>query len=456
MLLISIFFVNGLLAKEIKVSSQASFDNAIRAALPNDEIVWMTGMYSDIFMNVTKSNMTIKAKVAGRTIFTGKSRVNVDGSHVKLIGFQFLNGNIEGKNVIQTKGSDNLFAQINIARYTSGKYLVIKEQCQRVKVSYCNFENRLNLHDRNIVSVLVNENQPGFHKIEYSSFKNFKGKGGDMGIEPIRIGVSTQKEYSSKSIVEYCYFTQCNGDGEIISNKAADNVIRYNTFINNPVSELVLRHGDRASVYGNFFLNGKGGVRIKEGEHHAVFNNYFSGLKDRSIIVQSTKEDPVRNVVIAHNTFVKTGGVKLGGSKSDYEPKKIDVINNIFVDPVKSWILNPTGSEVFLGNMYLGNLGVSSLKGMKRVDTLLEKNKAGFYQISSNSPAINASVSNLLHIPKNKGVSADETLVYDILKMNRPKSASQKDVGCWEFKQGGEVIPHVSKFNTGPRYLKKP
>jgi len=437
------------------VSSQVGFDNAHRAAFPNDEIVWMPGTYSDIFMNITKSDITVRAKFPGKTIFSGKSRLNVDGSKVKLIGFQFLGGDIGNKNVIQTKGSNNLFSQINISGYRSWKYLVIKKESKRVKVSYCNFENRLNLDDKNILSIVVDEDKPGFHVIQYCSFKNFKGKGRDMGIEPIRIGVSTQKEYSSKSVVEYCYFTQCNGDGEIISNKSADNVIRYNTFDNNPLSELVLRHGDGAAVYGNFFLNGKGGVRIKEGACHAVFNNYFSGLTERSIIVQSTEADPVRNITIAFNTFVKTGEIKLGGPKSGFSPKKINIVNNIFMKPIKSCLSKPTGSEFILGNMYFGNLGIPEIKGMKKMNVLMDRNKSGFYQINSASPARDVSVSNIPHISRNKELNVDVMLTHDILKKVRPKSASKKDIGCWEFQAGTELVPHVTKFNTGPRYLKK-
>ena len=53
-----------------------------------------------------------------------------------------------------------------------------------------------------------------------------------------------------------------------------------NTFENNTKAELVLRHGSEAVVYGNFFLNGKGGVRVREGQDHYIFNNYFYELKD--------------------------------------------------------------------------------------------------------------------------------------------------------------------------------
>lgn len=455
LVLFSFAAYNTMNAKDTEVTSQAEFDAALKSAKANDAIIWLPGTYSDILMNVSKSRITIKAKVIGKTIFTGRSWLHVTGSHVKLIGFQFLDGNVGRENVIETSGSDNLFFEINVSGYTSWKYLVIKKKSQRVKVSYCNFENRINLDDKNILSILVNEDQLGLHKVQYCTFKNFNGDGGDMGIEPIRIGVSTQKEFSSRSVVEYCYFTQCNGDGEIISNKAADNVFRYNTFEDNPLGELVLRHGDGASVYGNFFLNGKGGVRIKEGENHAVFNNYFSGLTGRSIVVQNTKLDPVRNITIAYNTFVKTAKVKLGGNKPEYQPKRVVISNNLFIEPTESSLADPTGTESWLGNMYYGNLGIPECKGLEKGNPLLEQNDLGFYQMSFRSPAINASVSGgLTIIPKIPEQNADFSMHYDIMKQTRPKEVEKKDLGCWEFQVGSKVYPFATKLNTGPSYLR--
>jgi hypothetical protein len=85
-----------------------------------------------------------------------------------------------------------------------------------------------------VVEVQVAENQPGYHVIRYCSFKNHTapaGTGSDYGIEALRIGYSFQSKFISRTIVEYCYFTKCNGDGEIISSKACENIFRYNTFL---------------------------------------------------------------------------------------------------------------------------------------------------------------------------------------------------------------------------------
>ena len=181
-----------LLAEKYIVNSQAEFDDALAMVSTNDSIVWKPGIFKDIYMDVDKNNLVIIAEVLGNTKFTGASKVNITGSYVTLKGFQFIDGNIGDDYVINTTGSHNVFTELNIEGYTSYKYLVIREECQYVEVSYCNFENRINLDDQNILSILVDDTNPGYHTIRYCSFKNFDGTGNDMGIEPIRIGLSTQ------------------------------------------------------------------------------------------------------------------------------------------------------------------------------------------------------------------------------------------------------------------------
>ena len=279
-------FQIGLSQTRFDVSSLAEFNAAHASASAGDSIVWKSGNYSDIFMDITKDDLIVTAAFPGTVVFDGASKVEIDGDHVTFSGLQFIGGNIGTDHVIRIWGDDVLVTEVNIANYTSYKYLIVDEESQRTTISYSNFENRINLDDQNILSILVDENVPGYHTIHYCSFKNFEGTGNDMGIEPIRIGVSTQARFNSRTIVEYCYFTNCDGDGELISNKASQNVIRYNTFEDNSKAELVLRHGDEAIVYGNFFLNNMGGVRVREGSNHFIYNNYLEGLDRRSKFLQ--------------------------------------------------------------------------------------------------------------------------------------------------------------------------
>lgn len=440
-------------ANKYIVNSQAEFNTALGFATTNDSIVWEPGLYSDIYMNISKSNLVVIAQVLGATKFTGASKVNISGDYVTLKGFQFIDGNIGTSFVINTTGSHNLFEDLNIAGYTSYKYLVINAQCQYNVVRYCNFENRINLDDQNILSVLVDSTTPGYHTIQYCSFKNFDGTGNDMGIEPIRIGVSTQKEFISRSIVEYCYFTQCNGDGEIISNKARQNVFRYNTFENNPLAELVLRHGDEGVVYGNFFLNGMGGVRVREGKNHVIFNNYFSGLTKRSIFLQNESSDPLDFINVAFNTFVNSAEIILGGSGS-FKPTNVTFANNIFSKPANDELLtDPTNTEEWIGNIYFGDLGITKPAGITELDPKLTLNGNGFYGLTDDSPAIDAAQSGYPAMPQYPGLVIDNEILFDVMEQARPSDIPSKDIGCSEYPQNISIKPIATEANTGPSYF---
>ncbi|MEP2274652.1 MAG: chondroitinase-B domain-containing protein [Reichenbachiella sp.] len=434
------------------VSTQAGFDDAMQNASAGDSIIWESGSYQDIFMDIDKDGVIVTAEKSGGVSVTGASKVEIPADDVTLSGIQFLSGDIGTDHVIQIDGSDVLVTQINIKDYTSYKYLIIDELSQRVIVSYSNFENRLNLDDQNILSILVDENTPGYHKVQYCSFKNFDGTGNDMGIEPIRIGVSTQAEYESRSIVEYCYFTNCDGDGELISNKAAQNVFRYNTFENNTKAELVLRHGDQGVVYGNFFINNMGGVRVREGQNHFIYNNYFEGLDKRSIYLQNEESDPLENIHIYFNTIVNSAAVLLGGEGS-FEPKGVVFANNLFAQPTESLFEDATGNETWIANLTEGTLGITRPDGLTEVDLELETNSEGYLQIGSGSAAIDEGASEYPAIPTIEGLDIDEDILLDLMRQTRPTDAATKDVGAFEYSADGVVKPHVNESNTGPIYL---
>ena len=449
----SLLLLSSLNAEVYYASSQQEFDDAHDNAALNDSIIWLSGIYSDIYMNIVKDHLVVAAENLGGTIFTGESRVNITGDYITLQGFQFLDGNIGTKDVINTTGSYNLFTQINIRAYISYKYLRVREESQYVNITYCNFENRLNLDDQNILSILVDEENPGYHKIQYCSFKNFDGTGNDMGIEPIRIGLSTQADHISRSLVEYCYFTQCNGDGEIISSKASQNVFRFNTFENNPKAELVLRHGSEAIVYGNFFLDGKGGIRVREGQNHYIYNNYFFDMDDRAIYLQNEDSDPLDNINIAYNTVIDCSEIILGGNGND-KPTNVTFANNIFSDPDDNIFEDPTGTETWISNISFGDLGITlPASGITMINPQLVENSEGFFGLAQTSPAINAAQPGYSFLPQFESMdNIDTEVLFDLMGQSRPTSIAEKDLGCNEYPHIILIQPIATEDNTGPSY----
>ncbi|MFK7905544.1 MAG: chondroitinase-B domain-containing protein [Chitinophagales bacterium] len=446
-------FTNTVNAEVFKVSSQSEFNSAQDDAAVNDSIIWESGTFSNIYMNITKSRLFIAAETLGQTVFNGNSKVKVSSDYITMQGFQFIGGDIGTSDVFSIYGSYCHFTQINIRAYRSYKYLRIREVCQYNSVTYCNFENRLNLDDQNILSILVDDTNPGYHKVQHCSFKNFEGEGNDMGIEPIRIGVSTQADFNSRSLVEYCYFTKCDGDGEIISSKAGQNVYRYNTFEDNPKAELVLRHGSEAIVYGNFFLKGKGGVRVREGQDHYIYNNYFYDIDDRPIFLQNEDSDPLDNINVAFNTVINCEPVILGGAGS-FDPTNVTISNNIFADPKEFLFADRTRNETWIGNIAFGTIGLL-LEGheMTVIDPLLEENSAGFFGLSENSPAINTALPGYADLPQFEGMDpVDANVRFDLMGQERPQSIEERDMGCNEYPHNVLIRPIATEANTGPTY----
>ncbi len=447
-------FTQNVNAETFKVSSQSEFDSAQSNAAINDSIIWESGTFSNIYMNITKSRLFIAAEELGQTVFNGNSRVRVSGDYITMQGFQFVGGNIGTGDVFGIYGSYGLYTQINIRAYRSYKYLRIREEGRYNSVTYCNFENRLNLDDQNILSILVDNVNPGYNKVQYCSFKNFEGEGNDMGIEPIRIGVSTQADFNSRSLVEYCYFTKCDGDGEIISSKAGQNVYRYNTFENNPKAELVLRHGSEAIVYGNFFLNGKGGVRVREGQDHYIYNNYFYDIQDRPIFLQNEASDPLDNINIAFNTVINCEPVILGGAGGSNEPTNVTIANNVFADPKEFLFIERTRDETWISNLASGDVGLLlEADEMTIADPKLVENSAGFFGLSANSPAINAALSGYADLPQFEGMDpVDANVRFDLMGQERPQAIEERDLGCNEYPHNTLIQPIATEENTGPSY----
>jgi len=434
------------------VSSVAEYNMVQAQANAGDTIVWIPGVYTDINMSLNKDGLIVTAIPHGSVLFTGVSRAIISANDVTFAGFQYVGGTIGTLDVIRVFGSDVLITQVNIQNYTSHKYLRVYEESRRTTISYCNFENRLNLDDQNILSILV-DNEPGFHKIQHCSFKRFDGFGGDMGIEPIRIGVSSQGNLDSRTLVEYCYFTRCNGDGEIISHKARQNVYRYNTFEDNPFSELVLRHGDEGIIYGNFFLDNRGGVRIREGSNHFIYNNYFEDIDDRAIWLMNDPADPLSDIHIYHNTIVNSDRVRLG-SNGNNPPANVTIANNIFANPTGNLFSEDTESETWLGNIFFGDLGIDSPPtGLVNLDPQLAENPEGFLQPEANSPVIAAASAGYPEIPLYPGMDYDNELLLDLMQQSRPTSITNQAVGASEFSSTVNVQPHATELNTGPSYL---
>lgn len=435
-------------AKSYTVSTPKEYNAAEGQAKPGDTIIWKSGTFSDIRWEITKDNICIRAAVAGKTIFTGDSRVEIKSGFVTFSGFQFAGGKTDG-DVCKVSGSNNVMEHLNFSNYHSKYYLNIVPGCQHNTIRYCNFEQKPEDIQSSVVQVQVDEKLPGYHVISRCSFKNHSAPpnaGGDYGIEALRIGYSFQAKFISRTTVEYCYFYKCNGDGEVISSKARENIYRYNTFENNGESHLTLRHGSDNVVYGNFFIGGAG-IRIKEGQNQMVYNNYFNTGKYWSVKLENYKVDPLKNIVIAHNTFAGSGPLRLGG-KGNFPPDQVLISNNLFYKPWSDVLEDSTGKERYQGNACVEMKNLPSISGFyaSNIGSLINTN--GLYQPVKSVSEGKYTALPILDIPE---LNDDPEISLDIAQ--NPRKENKKSAGCYEPSKNGIFLSlYATAANTGPSY----
>lgn len=440
-------------AKSYRIKSVEEYKKVAKTALPGDTVIWENGNYSDVVWDIKTNGLAVIAATPGKVKFSGSSAVKIFADKVVFAGFQFKDGSVK-EDVLSIAGNNNIIRNINIDNYDSHYYFQITSNARYNRIENCNFENKPQAppgkEGTSIFQVAVDSVSPGYNIIRYCSFKNHTAPpnaGGDYGMEALRIGYSHQSKYISWTIVEYCFFERCNGDGEIISNKARENVFRYNTFDNNGESHLTLRHGSNNVVYGNFFMNGAG-VRIKEGQNQVVYNNYFITEKYFTIRLENYKTDPLENIKIIHNTFVRSGNIELG-VKGDFQPRNVHIINNLFIDPTYAMIDKSTGNETMQNN------GFQSYKkynysGFEAVKGKLAANIFGFPQPQKPVLTKNSELKfELNDVPE---LDDDPKIMLDIAGNQRP--LKNKSAGCFEpVKKATVMKPYVTSENTGPEYL---
>ncbi|MDP6775780.1 MAG: polysaccharide lyase 6 family protein, partial [Candidatus Latescibacteria bacterium] len=180
-------------------------------------------------------------------------------------------------------------------------------------------------HGGHEIAIHLHEPSPeNGHRVHHNHFAG-RPPLGRNGAETIYIGGSGVAHLDSRSVIEHNLFEHCDGEGEIITNKSCENVYRNNTF-RECEGALTLRHGDRCTVEGNFFLgNGKpdtGGVRVI-GEGHTVTHNYFAdlagtGARSALSMVNGMSEltlggyHQVVNARVVSNTFVNCHSIVVG------------------------------------------------------------------------------------------------------------------------------------------------
>ncbi|MEI8271226.1 MAG: chondroitinase-B domain-containing protein [Paludibacter sp.] len=303
--------------------------------LPGDTIVMTNGTWMDqtiIFKSSGNATQPIvlKAQTAGQVILSGTSHIGISGNYLEVNGLFFKNGNLSSSEIISFRISSSEFAYncrvTNCAILDSNptdnaidtKWLSLYGANN--KVDHCSFQNKTNMGTLLVVWLtagivpnhIVDQNYFGYRN------SNVDATGAELnGQEIMRLGDSSTSMQTAGIQVTNNFFEHCNGEIETISNKSCGNYFSNNVFFECQ-GMLTLRHGNYATVDGNYFFGNKistsGGVRII-GENHKVYNNYFeklggSGYRSAICIVRGKLNSlaneyfQVKNALVAFNTMV--------------------------------------------------------------------------------------------------------------------------------------------------------
>lgn len=377
---------------------------------PGDVILLPEGTFQNQVMTfkckgTAEKPITLRAPKPGKFVLSGKSSFIVDGEHLVVEGLTMRDFGIEGGEAIALKGKNNRLTQCVLDGGTS-KFFV-RVWGERHQIDHCYLANKTS--GEPTLQIEVDQKTPNYHRITRNHF-GYRAPLGANGGETIRVGYSHQSMWNSRTTVEENLFERCDGEIEIISSKSCENIYRANTFLECG-GMLTLRHGNRNTIDGNFFLaHGKkdsGGIRVI-GEDHIITNNYIEGVKRGGIWITAGVPNSelkqyfqVKGGLIAFNTFVDFDGPAfdlangLGGSGRSLKPEGVAIANNLIVPGAKGQLLVGEEGE---GWKWEGNLVsfATATKvdrpGIRAVDAHLERGADGLQRPSENSPVRGAAV----------------------------------------------------------------
>jgi poly(beta-D-mannuronate) lyase len=422
--------------KTVAVTDTASLTSAIAAAMPGDCIEMADGNY--VVPTITKMGtatapIVIKAKNTLKAVMNSGGLSITGSAYVVVQGLTYTSGT-----AAKVNDCDHCRVTRNRFQLQDGGFdtLSVSGKSNFVRVDHNDFGPKTVLGNTLMLSgsgAQIVQNT----LVDHNYFHDVKGGGGN-GWETIRAGLSGWTFSSSKTIIEYNLFERCTGDPETISVKSSDNTIRFNTMRNNN-GELTLRHGNRALVYGNYFLNNATGMRVLGGGHK-IFNNYFGNLGGRGLFLEGgsstdttgmlTDHKQVYDTQVLFNTIVSSRGIDVGGAHP-INPKNIIVANNLLQGG--AMLTEVAGSENITYSNNFVNGGASVTKGVKMIDPKLVKD-GEISRIAADSPAIDA---------------ADP--MYPVMDdIDGTPRSGKLDVGADEFQLGGTKKAPLTTKDVGP------
>lgn len=415
---------SSLFATDYLVSNASQISTAMSSAQPGDTIVMADGVWTNQHIDFggfgnAANPITLRPQTPGGVTLNGSSTLSISGNYLVADGLNFEGGALgSGDHIVRFKGSKGnasncRFTNSAIVDYNPADvdtryfWVSLYGDNNRVDHNYFSGQNHQGVTVVDWLDGTTNDNRIDSN---YFSRPAPINPSSTNGFETIRIGTSEYSMSNANDIVENNLFERSDGEMEIISNKSGGNIYRYNTFRESS-GTLTLRHGNNATVEGNFFLgqnaNGSGGVRVI-GEDHKIINNYFADLDGRAggaiSIAAGVPNSPlsgyyqVKNALVAHNTIVDVQEAAItfddGYDASDRPllAENVTIANNLI------W---STNDPLFEGNegtgwTWEGNIAYGQSLGPKAgdagitvVNPQLALGSDGLWRPQPGSPAVN-------------------------------------------------------------------
>ena len=347
------------------VSNIEEFNQAVMAAKAGDKIVLANGVWKDTELLFTgegteEAPITLSVQEKGKVTLEGQSNLRIAGKYLHVEGLVFKNGYTPTSEVISFKRNNADLAYYsrvtecvidnynNPERFESDYWVGIYGKHNRFDHNY--LTGKRNVGVTLAVRLNTQESRENHHRIDHNYFGLHPIMGSNGG-ETLRIGTSHYSLTNSNTLVENNYFNRCNGEHEIISNKAGQNTYRKNTFYECQ-GTLTMRHGNETLVEENYFFgNGKpntGGIRIIN-EKQKVINNYCEGLtgyrfRGALVIMNGVPNSPlnryfqVKDSEASNNSIINCDYIQLcAGSDEERSavPENTIVNNNLIYNTEK-------------------------------------------------------------------------------------------------------------------------
>jgi poly(beta-D-mannuronate) lyase len=314
--------------------------------------------------------------------------VTLEGEYLSLIGFLCKdNGSINIKNGLGCR-----ISRCHMNNLKPREWLRVDAKSRKIEIDHCLFEKKENNRKENKGCQVLRvdlTNKKEAHHIHHNHFRDIpKGKASN-GYETLQL-ITQRNPFNPKggdtgNVIEYNLFERCDGEPEVISVKSNGNLLRGNTF-SYCRGELVLRHGHRNVVIGNWFFGGSGGVRL-QGRDQVVVNNYFDRLKGPGLAMMDGTPDDlyvrIERALVAHNTFVNcdrtfTIGLNHSSHPDGTVPRTCTIANNIFYQEKEAkyglitFVKDQEPEEwTWQNNVYQGVLGISPREGLQQSSAFL-------------------------------------------------------------------------------------